>query len=630
MKIVKLDINEEFLSDGVDTVALVEMPAIEQDFFAFRDLQFESYTDYPESATNAAKRALEWVEEHGWGDCGTPVGKARAHQLANREPISEETIARMAAFARHLQYKDVPYSEGCGGLMVDAWGGQAGIEWASSKLEEIRQGFEIDTSLLYPYINETSGSTEVIMQEVDPANIDVYGYETKHFEICPGAIGLFEHLKTMDLDEDTIGMVRSAAVSSDALFAKEKEVIANGIATHEDLVEAIALGADVEDIMHEVDERVGMQHDVSWIMGHIEVIKSYLPDPDKAELEDAIINNLAEIGIDEGSLAADGWVAMSEEEFNKFVFAIVSRPSESTIDSYGDYKVLYRYMGPQDSKNRDFCSRMLRANLLFRKEDINNMTVKAENKQFGVYDIFRWKGSFNCRHYWQGLIYRRENTNPGKALAIQDQIAGEHSVPNHKVISDLDPMTDTVSQKFAEVLKEKQMIVGPLMSPNKLILRMDEDGAPYYVYFTADTIEKIANKFMKNKLGDSVNIEHDMNQKVDGIYLTQTWLVEDENHDKANLYGYEPKVGEWYGMYKVDNKAIWDEYVKSGRVKGFSVEGYFADKLIEQSKEAFVYPTPLESEDEFISRCMGDSKMLSEFPDSDQRTAVCYSYWRNK
>jgi len=228
MKIVKLDINEEFLSDGVDAVALVEMPAIEQDFFAFRDLQFESYTDYPESATNAAKRALAWVEEHGWGDCGTPVGKARAHQLANREPISEETIARMAAFARHLQYKDVPYSEGCGGLMVDTWGGQAGIEWASSKLEEIRQGFEIDTTALTPYVNETSGSA-IEMQEVDPANIDVYGYETKHFEICPGAIGLFEHLKTMDLDEDTIGMVRSAAVVADTLFAKEKKVIANGV-----------------------------------------------------------------------------------------------------------------------------------------------------------------------------------------------------------------------------------------------------------------------------------------------------------------------------------------------------------------------------------------------------------------
>ena len=98
----------------------------------------ESYTDYPESAKNAAQRALDWAEKNGWGECGTPVGKARANQLAKGEPISEETISRMASFARHLQNKDVPYSEGCGGLMVDAWGGQAGIEWAQRKLEEIR------------------------------------------------------------------------------------------------------------------------------------------------------------------------------------------------------------------------------------------------------------------------------------------------------------------------------------------------------------------------------------------------------------------------------------------------------------------------------------------------------------
>ena len=95
-----------------------------------KSIAFESYTDYPESARNAAKRALDWAEKNGWGSCGTPVGKARANQLAKGEPISEETISRMASFARHLQYKDVPYSEGSGGLMVDAWGGQAGIEWA--------------------------------------------------------------------------------------------------------------------------------------------------------------------------------------------------------------------------------------------------------------------------------------------------------------------------------------------------------------------------------------------------------------------------------------------------------------------------------------------------------------------
>ncbi len=101
-------------------------------------VNLESYTDYPKSAKNAAQRALDWADKNGWGDCGTPVGKARANQLAKGEPISEETISRMASFARHLQNKDVPYSEGCGGLMVDAWGGQAGIEWAQNKLKEIR------------------------------------------------------------------------------------------------------------------------------------------------------------------------------------------------------------------------------------------------------------------------------------------------------------------------------------------------------------------------------------------------------------------------------------------------------------------------------------------------------------
>jgi hypothetical protein len=97
----------------------------------------DSYTDYPEAATNNAKKALKYAETNGWGECGTPVGKARANQLANKEPISRDTIARMASFQRHQQNKDVPYEEGCGGLMWDAWGGTEGIEWAQRKLKQI-------------------------------------------------------------------------------------------------------------------------------------------------------------------------------------------------------------------------------------------------------------------------------------------------------------------------------------------------------------------------------------------------------------------------------------------------------------------------------------------------------------
>jgi hypothetical protein len=101
-------------------------------------LKLESYTDYPEAAKENAKIALRYAEENGWGDCGTPVGKQRANQLANGEPISEDTIARMAAFERHRQNSDKELGDGCGRLMWLAWGGDEGIEWAQRKLEQIR------------------------------------------------------------------------------------------------------------------------------------------------------------------------------------------------------------------------------------------------------------------------------------------------------------------------------------------------------------------------------------------------------------------------------------------------------------------------------------------------------------
>ena len=81
------------------------------------NLKEETYNDYPEAATNNAKRALKYKEENG-SDCGTPVGWKRANQLANRERLSRDTIGRMASFKRHQQYKDVPYDEGCGGIIA--------------------------------------------------------------------------------------------------------------------------------------------------------------------------------------------------------------------------------------------------------------------------------------------------------------------------------------------------------------------------------------------------------------------------------------------------------------------------------------------------------------------------------
>ena len=104
------------------------------------DVTLETYSDYPESVRNNAKNALEYAKENGWGSCGTAVGKIRASQLASGEKISVRTIKRMRSFlARHAKDLEASksYSDGCGKLMYDAWGGKAGLRWATSKLKEL-------------------------------------------------------------------------------------------------------------------------------------------------------------------------------------------------------------------------------------------------------------------------------------------------------------------------------------------------------------------------------------------------------------------------------------------------------------------------------------------------------------
>jgi hypothetical protein len=134
--ILYLDFDENSMDEGMDELSFVDRPATEIKWEVFQEIE-QSYNDYPVAASNAACRALKYREKDKNNDCGTRVGWARANQLCNRRSISVETIARMASFARHLQHKDVPYDKGCGGLMVDAWGSEVGIQWAIRKMEQI-------------------------------------------------------------------------------------------------------------------------------------------------------------------------------------------------------------------------------------------------------------------------------------------------------------------------------------------------------------------------------------------------------------------------------------------------------------------------------------------------------------
>jgi len=135
--------------------------------------------------------------------------------------------------------------------------------------------------------------------------------------------------------------------------------------------------------------------------------------------------------------------------------------------------------------------------------------------------------------------------------------------------------------KLAEVNNEKRILMGALLIPNKPIYRKKGEEE-YYIYFSKKTVEKASQLYLMNGNQSKATLEHQYT--INGLTLVESWLVEDEVHDKSRKYGLNVPVGTWMGAVKVNNDQIWEEFVKTGKVKGFSIEGYFADKM-ERPKE---------------------------------------------
>ena len=130
--------------------------------------------------------------------------------------------------------------------------------------------------------------------------------------------------------------------------------------------------------------------------------------------------------------------------------------------------------------------------------------------------------------------------------------------------------------KLAEVDKEKKILMGALLIPNKPIYRNGGEGE-YYIYFSKDTIVKASQMFLQNGKQSNSTLEHD--QALNGLTLVESWIIEDKVHDKSVRYGMDLPLGTWMGSVKVNNEDVWNEYVKTNKVRGFSIEGYFADKM---------------------------------------------------
>jgi len=201
-------------------------------------------------------------------------------------------------------------------------------------------------------------------------------------------------------------------------------------------------------------------------------------------------------------------------------------------------------------------------------------------------------------------------------MRIVELILDENSVEGIEAISIVENPAieeDFVALKNEEVQLaqiDKQLLVGALLIPNKPIYRRRGEDE-YYIYFSKDTIRKAAEMYLMKGNQNNSTLEHQHN--LNGLTLVESWLVEDETHDKSRKYGLNVPVGTWMGVVKVNNDEVWNDYVKTGKVKGFSIEGYFIDKM-ERPKEPLNDFEEEEAEEmlSYIRRIVRDDKRYKD------------------
>jgi hypothetical protein len=424
-----------------------------------------------------------------------------------------------------------------------------------------------DVSSLQPYVDQVTDEVEKhpVLAAAE-GNLNIFGYKTRFFHLCPGAVSLFQHLMAMPLDEDLIGMVRSAAQVADNVFRIEDEAIKNDYVSYDDLIQATLLVEDFKDIIHEVDEEVGMIHDTTFMDGHIVKIGQYLKEK-MASLEDACWPGYEAIGTkDLDGREVPNCVPIKDEmseDGNYFIGDFASFDDYPELISQNAQKVLDYIEKTGNPNNCMTQVGKVRAQQLAQRKPISIETVK------------RMK-AYISRH--QKDLQASKSYDDGCGLLAMDAWGGVEALPwVERTISKYEEMNSSAEMVFSVFNNEQRLVVGPAMIPDKMIVRRNEiTGELYYVYFTTETIKKLQQKFMQEKLLDKTNIEHGR-KFLNDVDVVESWIVEDEMRDKQQVFGMNYPKGTWMITMKVTDDETWKK-VKDGKLRGFSVQGYFLEK----------------------------------------------------
>jgi len=136
--------------------------------------------------------------------------------------------------------------------------------------------------------------------------------------------------------------------------------------------------------------------------------------------------------------------------------------------------------------------------------------------------------------------------------------------------------------KLAKVDTEKRILMGVALIPDKKIYR-NIDGEEFFIQFSKDTIEKAAHMFLSNGYQNESSLEHQL--KLEGMSIVESWIIEDKDNDKSRKHGFDYPEGSWMVSMKVNDQVLWDEFVKKGVIKGFSIDGLFSLKEIQLNNQ---------------------------------------------
>jgi len=184
--------------------------------------------------------------------------------------------------------------------------------------------------------------------------------------------------------------------------------------------------------------------------------------------------------------------------------------------------------------------------------------------------------------------------------------------------------------QLAEVDKEKRILMGAALVPNKKIYRAEGEDE-YYIFFSDDTVRRASELFLMRGNQNKSTLEHEA--ELHGLSVVESWIIEDETHDKSRKYGMELPVGTWMVSMKVNNDDVWENYVKTGKVKGFSIEGYFTDKVnmskVDEITEEEAEEILVEMADYIASKKL-NLKTYSDYPQGVSNNAKRALEWAEK